>query len=599
MELQKQKWVLPVISVLCGFVFIRQLCGMEQLGRTESMFIITLIGILIAYGTYKYWSCYRCNLWIMLCSMVIVCVGIISFLLRTSGGDGVFEYHMRKLLACGLSGFSAVSYLISRIYEKLSVPSEETGKQFSFRGYFFRCFCVIFVGWLPVFLAYYPGIFAYDVHTQITMVKNAEYTTHHPLIHTLMLKFFYLLGERMGSYTTGIAIYTLFQMVLCALILSYVLWYLYLRRVKSVIRIGMLLFFALWPMNSLLVISATKDTLFSMFMLLFVVLTLRFLEEEAFRKSIPGCGMLTVSGMMVVLFRNNGKYALAVWAVIFVVFLLITRMEKWEKGLGIGLAIGMLCAGMLVNTVMVKATDAAPGSKNEMFSIPIAQIARCYAFRSSEMPPEMLNDIEKLGISTGDYVLPTADIAKGKMIIEGQEELFFRVWWKLFRQYSGVSIDAFLYINQGNISLDDVSHAHVYGSNPEERKGYLITSTAKGYGVEHYSLFPWLEQRYEELFTLNKCQEIPFLATLFAPAFYFWLLAACVLHAILTKNYKIIVVSMLLLAYYGTVLLGPCSLVRYMFPLIVSAPVLMVLELQMPCRLGRREEKDAVGKEVM
>jgi len=588
LDVQKQRWILLGISFLCGFLFIEHLCAIKGLSKSESMFIITLIGCLVTAGCYLYWRDYRWNLWVMMFSFVIICVGIIGFLLRTSGGNGVFEHYTGNIFACGVTGFSAVSYLVTRIYEKLFMEKEETVDTGLFKRYFWFYTAILFVAWIPVFLAYYPGIFAYDVHIQLTMVKNAEYTTHHPLIHTLMLKFFYLLGEKMGSYTTGVAIYTIVQMVLCALVLAYVLWYLYTKRVNRILRMVLLLFFAVWPINSLLAISATKDTLFSMFVLLFVVLVLQFLEEENFRRSIPKCCMMALSGVLTFLFRNNAKYALAVWAVVFIIFLFITKVEQYGKRMGMAVVIAIFVIGQLTNMVMIKAVDAKPGSINEMMSMPISQIARCYAFRESEMTPEMIADIEALGISTGDYVLPSVDIAKGRIQIEGQEKHFFNVWWRLFKQYSGVSLDASLYINQGNIFLDDISHAHVYGTNPEERKGYLITSVAKGYGVEHYSLFPWLENIYEDLFTLNTCQEIPFLATLFTPAFYFWMLAVCVLHALLSKNWKVVTVAMLLLAYYGTILLGPCSLVRYMYPLIVSAPVLLAVELQHPCKIKKK-----------
>ncbi|MBO5337285.1 MAG: hypothetical protein J6A94_09190 [Lachnospiraceae bacterium] len=588
LDVEKQKWILLVISFLCGYFFIEQLCDIGMLQKSESMFIITVIGCLVVSGCYLYWRTYQWNLWVLLFSFVVTCVGIIGFLLRTSGGDGVFEYYTWNIFACGVTGFSAVSYLVTRIYEKLFTQKEETVDYGLFKKYYWSYFVILFVAWIPGFLAYYPGIFAYDVHIQITMVKNAEYTTHHPLIHTLMLKFFYLLGEKLGSYTTGVAIYTIVQMVICALVLAYVLWYLYTKRVKRILRIAILLFFAIWPINSLLAISATKDTLFSVFVLLFAVLVLRFLEEEKFRQSIPKCCMLAASGILVFLFRNNAKYALAVWAVVFIGFLFINKLEKYGMRMGIAVVIAIFAIGQLSNMVMIKAVDAKPGSINEMMSMPISQIARCYAFCSSEMTPEMVAEIDALGISTGDYVLSTVDIAKGRIQIEGQEKHFLNVWWKLFKQFSGVSIDASLYINQGNIFLDDVSHAYVYGTNPEERKGYLITSVAKGYGVEHYSLFPWLENIFEDLFTLNTCQEIPFLATLFAPAFYFWMLAVCVLHALLSKNWKVVTVSMLLLAYYGTILLGPCSLVRYMYPLIVSAPVLLAVELQHPCKIKKK-----------
>lgn len=48
-----------------------------------------------------------------------------------------------------------------------------------------------FLLWLPVFLAYYPGIYTYDVLWQMLQGSYVNYNTHYPLVHTLWLQFFY------------------------------------------------------------------------------------------------------------------------------------------------------------------------------------------------------------------------------------------------------------------------------------------------------------------------------------------------------------------------------------------------------------------------
>ena len=46
---------------------------------------------------------------------------------------------------------------------------------------------IIFVCWIPVFLAFYPGAFVYDAQDEYIQVVARTFTTHHPLTHVLLL----------------------------------------------------------------------------------------------------------------------------------------------------------------------------------------------------------------------------------------------------------------------------------------------------------------------------------------------------------------------------------------------------------------------------
>ena len=48
-------------------------------------------------------------------------------------------------------------------------------------------FVVLFLCWLPVFLAVYPGFFVYDAQDEYVQVASRTFSTHHPLVHVLLL----------------------------------------------------------------------------------------------------------------------------------------------------------------------------------------------------------------------------------------------------------------------------------------------------------------------------------------------------------------------------------------------------------------------------
>lgn len=65
-----------------------------------------------------------------------------------------------------------------------------------------RCFglalATMLLCWLPGYLAYYPGICAYDITIQMGQVVSGSYGTHHPLAHTLLVGLFAKLGNGLG-----------------------------------------------------------------------------------------------------------------------------------------------------------------------------------------------------------------------------------------------------------------------------------------------------------------------------------------------------------------------------------------------------------------
>ena len=86
---------------------------------------------------------------------------------------------------------------------------------------FFLTAVAIFLCYVPVFLAVYPGFFVYDAQDELMQVITRNFSTHHPLLHVLLLGgIIPLVYKITGSYNLGIACYTLFQMAVLSCILN-------------------------------------------------------------------------------------------------------------------------------------------------------------------------------------------------------------------------------------------------------------------------------------------------------------------------------------------------------------------------------------------
>lgn len=132
---------------------------------------------------------------------------------------------------------------------------------------FIITFVLILISWIPVFLAAFPGIYAYDAVTQTAeFYADAGLSGHHPIAHTALLWGLISLGRTLfGSYGAGMALYSIVQMLIMASIFAYVIHMLKKWNCPKIIRVCCLLFYMFVPVHSVLAISATKDVLFFRF----------------------------------------------------------------------------------------------------------------------------------------------------------------------------------------------------------------------------------------------------------------------------------------------------------------------------------------------
>ena len=94
-------------------------------------------------------------------------------------------------------------------------------------------------------------------------------------------------------------------MVVVVAVLSYSLKFLYKEGVKSKYLLWILLAYIIIPYFPLYAITCVKDTLFTMFVLLYIIKLYQFIKYD-FKFKDYVLFMITI--LLVILFRNNGIY---------------------------------------------------------------------------------------------------------------------------------------------------------------------------------------------------------------------------------------------------------------------------------------------------
>lgn len=474
-------------------------------------------------------------------------------------------------------------------------------KEFSAGKGFRDAFAVIMLGFMIPFVTYYPAIMAYDVIPQLDQIKISGYTTHHPLVHTLMLSCCLKIGEILpfvhNADRAGLAVYSLLQMAVMAGAFAYVYVFLRKRHVNRYLCYFYVLCAAFYPTHGMLAISITKDSIYAVLVMLFVVWVYDAVTKRGEEKlSIGWLAAYTVITVMLLLFRNNSIYA---WILFLLVYGAAMRKSCGYRKIMISHVLALILY-LAVNMGLVSLTNATSATyAREMLSVPTQQIARAVAYHGEELTKE---DYEKIAAVWGEDNLPEyvpAIADRSKRDISNDAEVLGNLadlWADLGRRYPGEYMKAFMLKNKGMWYLEDTSYLFdVYSYT----KGYLQITYPSDQQEYIEALVPGY-YRHQKLQILQAAYRffaagdavwryVPFLAVVMQPACYCYLLLYYILICIGLKRYRYLIPVIYLAALAGTLLLGPCVLVRYMYPIMLAVTVLILAESQPVSEIPERQ----------
>lgn len=422
--------------------------------------------------------------------------------------------------------------------------------------------------WLPVWLAYWPGFWNYDVPFAGSVITGS-YSSMNPLLNTLLMGLCYAAGKMFANENAGVVLYTLIQMFLMAGIFSYVIRYT-CRFIRPLLgKILLFLFYAFFPVNPLMALSPTKDVLFAGGITLLTVLMLQlYFDRESAdtqRAAVLRTGLL----VLVLLMRHNGLFGL----LLLIVSVLLLGKKISFPASGKRMLLLSLALWLLFSAALTAGLHASSGTDAEMYSVSIQQFGRIHAYGDEEE-----RAVAEQFFDYGEaYYTPSISDSMKKALQPGNRGAFFLQSAKWALQHPLISLDAFLYLTKGHWDIDDRTHAEAYyAMNPELKQGYLATDIYGGFGIERNSILPELENWYTRMFVQNEVFEIPLLRNFFPPAFWHWLFLFCALAWYRYAPKRVSVYLLFLCGILLSILLGPVALIRYSYPFVTCAPVLLV-----------------------
>ncbi|MCI8376011.1 MAG: hypothetical protein HFI29_11340 [Lachnospiraceae bacterium] len=443
------------------------------------------------------------------------------------------------------------------------------------KRWFFLCWLFLLLCWVPVLLASWPGIFSYDCGWQLVSFVDGTVTGHHPILHTFLLGICRQAGRSLfGSNQAGAAIYSLLQMGLLSSMYAYVCWYLKKRQAPGWLQIGTFVFFGIHPVNGMMALCATKDSLFTGVFAVFLVQLFEMAEErEAFFSSLFRQIAFCVTIFFLFALRNNGFHTF----LLCIPFLLWAFWEYWKR---MGLLI-LICLSLyaLYTGPVYGLLGVEKGDPREMCSVLMQSAARVYNLDPEGLTEEereaFLSIIEEEGMQS--YLSWFADPVKayfnGKKFRQDPGP-FLKAWLSAGMRHKRIYIDSFLantfgYWYPGN-SIPDTERGRDYFE-------YTSKEFREDVDVVMESKLPALSAFYESLGNESSFQRVPVVAATFNLGTYTWLMLFALLLLLYRLQYRELVLLTPLLMYYLTTLLGPVVKMRYHYPLIACAPLLIFL----------------------
>lgn len=464
---------------------------------------------------------------------------------------------------------------------------KKTAETKKLNGY--QVWAIIFLLWLPTFLALYPGAFVYDAQDEYIEVISRAFNMHHPLLHVLLLGGIIHAAEYVGwTANTGIAIFVLCQMLILSGILTYSICVMEKKGVKKSYLAGAMLFYGLFPVFPLYAVCTAKDTLFTGFFMLVVIMLIEYGTSSFF--TMKSMGLFVIASVLMMLMRNNGMYA---YLVAIPVIFILTKEKKEASDIKdaktklapyISLAILMLLSVALFmgcNSILKTVTRAEDSEHQEMLTVPIQQISRVYTYSKDTFSDEELKTLYEVlpedYLST--YNLRISDVLKSGFnnnVYENSPAKYRSLWLKIGLRKPLIYLNAWLGTSYGYWYPDALNN--VYRGNQMFTYQYGDSSYF-GFETEppgvRDSKFKVLELFYRNISLELFQQRVPAISMLFAPGFVFWIFAFIFVGLIRERRKNIVLIPVLLL--WLTVLLGPTTIVRYVLILWFIIPLYPVL----------------------
>lgn len=482
--------------------------------------------------------------------------------------------------------FIGLLTLFLKLIEEKDITTSEV--LISNKKIFFTSIVICLISWSIYFIAFYPGIVTQDSYSQINQALGYEvFTNHHPFMHTLLIRLvvggIYQITHNLDS---GIAVFTIIQMIINALIVAYTQIILNKLKVRKVIRLAALSFYAFNPLVGVYVITMWKDVSMGASLLLYLLLIIEVLYLHKKDKKVF-IGLFFVG--LAVLFSKATGIAMVFLALLGFIFIMIK-----DKKINIkvpAVIVASILVWVTVQTLAINVFGILPTEKGESMSIPLQQIARTVVHCDSELSSEekeTINEILPYDMIAESYQPRISDPIKSKFnekVYEENPGKYQQLWLELGKKYPVIYLSSFLNNTYGYWypetdyqftspdSYDTIIRMYI-------KRGWEKWITDPNY--KDYNISDeYFVGRLNNYYRVNNLRQIPIVGILLSIGLYFWIYFVLFVRCFIQKDKRLFVPLALVIGVFISCLVSPVHAeMRYAYPAMVLFPMILVLSFR-------------------
>lgn len=438
-------------------------------------------------------------------------------------------------------------------------------------------FVMFLLSWLVHLIIKYPAGQCPDSYTQIQMGLHPEtLSTHHPLISTLIMTGIVKFGTYIGSRNLGIFLYVTLEMIMLAAVFSYSLTVLDKNLgIPDLLFAISVLFISFSPYIVGYIGQTIKDDPYTAGFILLLTLMTDFKTNRdpkavSLRNPKMTAGLL-LSAVLLLFFRKEGIMILVPCLVLLGLWHILPE-RRLSADLLILLAVFLF--PITVNYIFGEIYSPKKGSIREMFSLPFQQTAR-YVIKPQDIisreETEAIGKVLQIDAIPDRYISWNSDQIKDLYNEDADKRdiiNYFHAWLIGFKKaplcYLRATLEQNIYLifpgyNNYTYYIDANSGAaYLFGnSRPFSSPEAIIN----------------LQSEYESY--LENMHTFPVLNIINNMSFYIWLLMACTVVSLNTRNKLFLQICIPLYISIVIIIFAPCirGSVRYAFPVIWSFPL--------------------------
>lgn len=455
-------------------------------------------------------------------------------------------------------------------------------------------FLTLLIVYIPYMIVSYPGVLMPDAALQIIqsypelgivapgymynrlLSDKVLLNTHHPVVHTLLIRAFLQIGTSVfRSFNVGVFLYSMFQFFFVITGVSYGIKILVKKTPFPDKYVPLVvLYYIISPRIQNYMFLTTKDVIYAVFVLYFMLSLYLLITVPERRYYI----LFAISGLGMILFRNEGKY------ILFISLPVMALLCHRPRRFFLKYLVGVIAFSLLFFNVLLPICHVTRGSIREVLSIPFQQTARYLTEYEADVTDEEREVID--AVLMYDYLAyyynpNLSDFTKATFREESTRDdllRYFKVWFRMFWKHPDVYIQAYINNYYYNFYPGPILFYPYYYKDSAEGMEYLNRKMEPlGTDFHHPTALYNAAEQYETL--RETLMYVPPIVLLMYSPTYTWTLLLLLLYGIYRKKPQALSLLMIPAFIVCMCLVSPCNgyHFRYLYPIVFVFPMLIVL----------------------